>query len=653
VRHASVGSSQRDPPAGMLAVVKRTGASDRLWSGVCVRLALAGTAVVLACVSLSVGASAALAADAAPVFTADTPPPFQLDVFYVPASNCGSGCSSNDQIGYAFAASGSPVPTYSVSSGALPIGVYLDPATGLLYGLPSSPGQSYSFSVSASNGVAPDAVAGPFSGTLGPACAGGGSSTGLSTTTTTSTRLVATNPVDLTLPDASAQVTEVVGRVIQNGAATVVYDEQAPVAVSDPQAQALLAAASKADTDAAPGSSVAAPSLASTMTTTSPPSQVAQTIVSAGTVTADTTVNIGPVTLHIGDYQSCMFVVSPGSEDVDTLVSSSYDLTDEEQSTDTTTSVYHVDATASAPIVPPSSGTNSPPPSGITAPPPSGTASPPPSGTTSPPPTGTTPSPMGTIVSPPVDRVLPVSLGIGKAGGKLSCSPGSWTNDPTLFAYQWSFDGTPIQGATGDTYTVRIGDEGLTLACTVIASNAAGSGNPATSKGMAVVVPEVAGCPGATGSLSGMTLGLVRLGMTRGQARGAYTQSSTRGRKYEDFFCLTPIGVRVGYGSPALIHGLARHEREQLADRVVWASTSSAHYSLAGVRVGATIAAAGKTLTLTGPIPIGLNDWYFAPNGSSTAILKVRHGIIEEIGICDKPLTSSHETQLNFLKSFT
>jgi hypothetical protein len=299
---------------------------------------------VLASLWLHVGVAAA---DAAPVFTADTPPSFVLDEVYGSANSCGS-CSYNNQIGYAFAASGSPVPTYSVSSGALPTGIYLDPANGLLYGAPSSPGQSYSFSVSASNGVAPDAVAGPFTGTLGPPCPAGGSD-GSTTTTTTSTSLVAANAVDVALPDVSAVVSKVVGRVIQNGVARVVYVEQVPVAVSDPGAQALLAAAAVADRNAAPGSSVAAPALASAMTTTSAPSQVGQIVPGpplVGSPTVTSTVNVGPVTLGVGSLQSCTFVVSSGSEDIDTLVSSPQaSATDEEQSTATTTSVYVVDAT--------------------------------------------------------------------------------------------------------------------------------------------------------------------------------------------------------------------------------------------------------------------------------------------------------------------
>ena len=195
------------------------------------------------------------------------------------------------------------------------------------------------------------------------------------------------------------------------------------------------------------------------------------------------------------------------------------------------------------------------------------------------------------------------------------------------------------------TYTIQSGDEGLTLTCAVTASNTAGSSSPAISNGVPIPVPHVAKCPAATGKLSGTTLGLVHLGMSRTQARRVYTKSSNRGKQYQDFFCLTPIGVRVGYGS----HKVPK----KYANQVTWASTSSAYYTVEGIRVGATVTAAGKVLKLTGPIKVGLNDWYLAPNGTSTAVLKVRGGLIEEIGIGDKQLTQNHKADLAFLESFT
>ena len=141
--------------------------------------------------------------------------------------------------------------------------------------------------------------------------------------------------------------------------------------------------------------------------------------------------------------------------------------------------------------------------------------------------------------------------------------------------------------------------------------------------------------------------------MTRSRAHYLYRHHSDRGKQYEDFFCLTPIGVRVGYGSPKLLKILSKSERKHLLKkRVVWSSTSNPYYSLDGVRPGESIAAAAITLHTEPPLHIGLNYWYLAREKSSTAVLKVRHGVVEEIGIGDRQLTKSVKSQRIFMKSF-
>ena len=165
-------------------------------------------------------------------------------------------------------------------------------------------------------------------------------------------------------------------------------------------------------------------------------------------------------------------------------------------------------------------------------------------------------------------------------------------------------------------------------------------------------VPFGPGCPPATGRLTGRTLGLVTLGMTRAQARRAYRFSRDRGKRYEDFFCLTPVGVRVGYASPKLLRTLSPAIRRHWKGRVVWASTSNGYYTVHGIRPGARLALAARRLRF-GPVArVGLNSWYFAPNGSSTALVKVRHGVVEEIGIADKTLTKSRKARGIFIASF-
>jgi hypothetical protein len=258
-----------------------------------------------------------------------------------------------------------------------------------------------------------------------------------------------------------------------------------------------------------------------------------------------------------------------------------------------------------------------------------------------------------TVEARPQSSAPPAIAGTAKVGATLVCSPGTWTNAPTAYSYQWSRDGTPISGATGSSYTVQAIDEGNTLSCAVAAVNVAGAGSPVASAGVLVPVPYVARCPAATGKLSGTRLGPVKLGMTKAQARRAFTHSSSRGKRYQDFFCLTPIGIRVGYASPKSVKILPANSRGKLAGRVIWISTSSAFYAVKGIRPGATIAAGSKALKVGKVFRIGLNDWYFAPAGSATAILKVRHGLVEEIGLAEQQLTKSRTAQRTFLTSFS
>ncbi|MEA2199267.1 MAG: hypothetical protein QOJ25_3318 [Solirubrobacteraceae bacterium] len=170
-----------------------------------------------------------------------------------------------------------------------------------------------------------------------------------------------------------------------------------------------------------------------------------------------------------------------------------------------------------------------------------------------------------------------------------------------------------------------------------------GAGNPLTP----LPVSASVACPAPTGALSGSTLGRVHLGMTRAQARNAYTGSTDRRGRNQDSFCLTPTGVRLGYASPKLAKG-----RRTRAGTVVWISTSNPYYALNGVTPGATLAAAKRRLKLRRPVRMGSSSWYLVRHGSSTGVLGFRHGAVTEIGIADKRLTRSAKTARALIRAF-
>jgi ABC-2 type transport system ATP-binding protein len=156
-------------------------------------------------------------------------------------------------------------------------------------------------------------------------------------------------------------------------------------------------------------------------------------------------------------------------------------------------------------------------------------------------------------------------------------------------------------------------------------------------------------CQTPTGQLSGRSLGPLKLDETRAKARSEFAHFSTRGHKSMDFFC---EGIRAGYPSGALMRTLTRRERNRVAGRVILALTANAHYSLHRVHPGARFAAVARRLHTGRGFRVGLNTWYLAHGAVSNAVLKVRNGTIEEIGIADERLTVNRAAAARFFATF-
>ncbi len=109
--------------------------------------------------------------------------------------------------------------------------------------------------------------------------------------------------------------------------------------------------------------------------------------------------------------------------------------------------------------------------------------------------------------APPVNTVGPTISGTAQRGITLTSVPGTWSGVANAYALQWqhSADGstwTNIAGATGNSYTLAVADEGDQVRLLVTASNPDGSvsaASPPTSP-VAAAAPVNTGAPTITGT---------------------------------------------------------------------------------------------------------------------------------------------------------
>jgi dienelactone hydrolase len=159
-------------------------------------------------------------------------------------------------------------------------------------------------------------------------------------------------------------------------------------------------------------------------------------------------------------------------------------------------------------------------------------------------------------------------------------------------------------------------------------------------------------CARPSGRLTARSIGPVGLGMTRAQARRRFARSSTRGRRDMDFFCPARRGIRAGYASRSLVRGLPRRLARQVRGRVVIVLTAATQYNLRGVRPGTRLARVARRLGATHPYLVGRNRWYVVRDGRGRGILKVQHGVIDEIGVADPRMLTRRALGRRFFRSF-
>jgi hypothetical protein len=104
------------------------------------------------------------------------------------------------------------------------------------------------------------------------------------------------------------------------------------------------------------------------------------------------------------------------------------------------------------------------------------------------------------VVSP---TVAPQITGVPKVGETLTADGGSWSPAPTSLSYQWLRNGTPIDGATGPSYTLVAADQGARISVAVTAGSPRLGSGAATSDAVTIgsgtllpmSLPTISGTP--------------------------------------------------------------------------------------------------------------------------------------------------------------
>lgn len=101
-----------------------------------------------------------------------------------------------------------------------------------------------------------------------------------------------------------------------------------------------------------------------------------------------------------------------------------------------------------------------------------------------------TTAPTSTVLPlAPTNSVAPAITGTTEVGALLSCSDGTWANNPTNFTFQWKGNGSPLAGETANTLHLAAGYNGMNITCTVTASNTGGSNSVTTASVGPITTP--------------------------------------------------------------------------------------------------------------------------------------------------------------------
>jgi hypothetical protein len=159
-------------------------------------------------------------------------------------------------------------------------------------------------------------------------------------------------------------------------------------------------------------------------------------------------------------------------------------------------------------------------------------------------------------------------------------------------------------------------------------------------------------CPKASGSLAGLNVGPLAIGMPLTKAETVLRKTGQTANGMPVFCLYAGFGIRAAIPTHKLLREPPAVQRKHATGRLVLLLTANPYYNLGGVVPGDTIATAASDLHLSKPFVVGANTWYFAPGAGANGIIKVRYGVVYEIGLASKPLTKTAKAEHAFITSF-
>jgi hypothetical protein len=190
----------------------------------------------------------------------------------------------------------------------------------------------------------------------------------------------------------------------------------------------------------------------------------------------------------------------------------------------------------------------------------------------------------------PANTALPTISGTPEQGKTLTASTGSWSNDPTSYAYQWQDCATAsscsnISGATSSTYTLQSTDVSKTIDVVVTATNAGGS-TPATSaQTQTVTAPPP---PAPVNTAAPTISGTAQQGDTLTASNGSWSNNPTS-YAYQWQDCTTASSCSNISGATSSTYTLQSTDVSKTIDVVVTATNAG----------GSTPATSAQTATVT------------------------------------------------------